>query len=46
MSPLARYFAGEGKIPPLAIVTIFRSPPEAETHRRYSSCGSREVEKR
>jgi hypothetical protein len=34
VSPLARYFAGEGKIPPLAIVTILKSPPEAETQRR------------
>ncbi len=34
VSPLARYFAGEGKSPPLAIVTILKSPPEAETQRR------------
>ena len=45
----ARYFfpffaAGDGNIPPLGNSTILYSPPDAATQRRYSSCGSFEVE--
>ena len=44
--PSLAYFLGDGNIPPLGNVTILNSPPDAATHRRYSSCGSLEVEKR